>query len=133
MEKRYESIMDLLEKEIDKIIKKGDITPVELESLYKCVCVIEKIKMMEESGEEYSDGYSEAYGRYSMPYWNQYEGGRSRTSGRYMSRGRRGNGYSSHSIKDRMIDCLEKMMDEAGSEYERNTVSDWINRLEAEK
>lgn len=124
MEKRYESIMDLLEKEIDKIIKKGDITPAELESLYKCVCVIEKIKMIDDSGDDYSYGYP--------THWNQYESGRSRTTGRYMSRGRR-NGYSSHSIKDRMIDCLEKMMDEAGSDYERNTVSDWINRLEAEK
>ena len=39
-------------------------------------------------------------------------------------------GYSGHSIKDRMVAQLEKMYDEAQSEHERQTVSDWIRRLE---
>ena len=39
------------------------------------------------------------------------------------------NGYSGHSIHDRMIDQLERMMDEAKSENERQTIRDEINHL----
>ena len=49
---------------------------------------------------------------------NRYYGGNS------MSRD-----YSGHSIQDRMVDRLERMIDEAQSEHERQTVKDWINRL----
>lgn len=38
-------------------------------------------------------------------------------------------GMSGHSIKDRMIDRLERMMDEAQTDHERQTVQEWIDRL----
>lgn len=40
-------------------------------------------------------------------------------------------GYSGHSIKDRMVARLEDMMDEAKTDHERQTVSEWINRLQS--
>ena len=72
---------------------------------------------------------------------NSYRRGRSATTGRYVSRDdgystRRyygaGNndGYSGHSIKDRMVAALEKMYDEAQTEHERQYMDDWIRRLE---
>lgn len=41
-------------------------------------------------------------------------------------------GSSRHSINDRIVDQLERMMDSAGSEYERNVLSGWIAKVEAE-
>lgn len=72
---------------------------------------------------------------------NSYRRGRSPYTGRYVSRddgystrryydAENRNGYSGHSIKDRMIDALEKMYDTAQTEHERQTVNEWIRILE---
>ena len=100
------------------------MSPAELELLSKSICVIEKIKNIQQQG---GDDYSE----------NSYRRGRSRTTGRFVSRdsgnsSRRyydSSGYSGHSIKDRMVAGLEEMFDEAQSEHEKQVVQDWINRL----
>jgi len=36
---------------------------------------------------------------------------------------------SNHSIEDRMVDSLERMMDNAGSEYERQQIQAWIHKM----
>lgn len=186
-DKTLEKIRDSIEDAIKPILKKGEaMSPADLESLTKAVCVIEKIKRLEE-GNSYDDG-----GGYSMNGYdysghnsyddngNSYRRGRSPITGRYVSRdampvyhGARSydgyrdaypndgnsarsydegnsnryydegastrryydannhNGYSGHSIQDRMIDQLEHMIDEAKTEHERQTVKDWIRRLKA--
>lgn len=183
-DKTLEKIRDSIEDAIKPILKKGEsMTPADLESLTKAVCVIEKIKRIEE-GNSYDDGDYSMHG-YGYPENNSYDGngnsyrrGRSPTTGRYVSRdampvyhGDRSyggyrdaypndgnsvrsydegnsnryydegastrryydannhNGYSGHSIQDRMIDQLERMIDEAKTEHERQTVKDWIRRL----
>ena len=65
-----------------------------------------------------SRGYYDSSGNY-----RSFEGGNS--SRRYHD----GNGYSGHSIQDRMIDKLERMYDEARTDHERRIVDEWINRL----
>ena len=60
-------------------------------------------------------------------------GGSSRGYARYNSYNNYNRGMSGHSIKDRMIDKLESMIDEAQSDYERKTVMEWIERLGQEK
>lgn len=50
-------------------------------------------------------------------------------TGHYVSNS---NGYSRHSIRDRIVDNLEKMMDGAGSDYERNVLAGWIAKVESE-
>lgn len=122
-------LKELVEKELGKIAAKGDITPAELEIATKAVCLIEKIKMVEDldSGESYSrsngsyrrnrshnaDGYYSWRDDYNQP----------------MDRG-----YSGHSVRDRMISQLEsKMMDEAKSESEKRTIESLIDRLWSEK
>ncbi len=130
--KMLEKINDAVEEAIRPILGKGAaMTAAELDVLTKAVCTIEKIKQIEDAENSYSDD------------GNSYRRGRSATTGRYISRdaaphfeggtSRRfydGGGYSGHSIKDRMVAQLEKMYDEAQSEHERQTVSDWIRRLE---
>lgn len=142
MEKVLEDLKMQLKKELEKITAKNDISPQELENATKAVCLMKKIQEIEEGMMDSEGGYS---------YGSSYDGysgrrGRSPRTGQYVSRndgaynnGSNGysnrsydNGRSNHSIKDRMIDRLEQMMDEAGSEYERNEIGRWIGRLEME-
>lgn len=73
---------------------------------------------------------------------NSYRRGRSAATGRYVSRDsaprvegyssrRFYDGYSGHSIKDRMIAQLEKIYDEAQTEHERQILNDEIRRLDS--
>lgn len=125
---------ELVKGEVAKIVKKGDLTPAELESLYKAACLAEKLnKCM--SGESASYGYGNSMGDYGYgePYMHGYNGysearGRSPVTGRYISRGMN-NGYSGHSIEDRMIAGLEQQMDSAKSDYEREMIRKEIEHI----
>lgn len=125
-------LYELLEDEIQKIVSKNDITPAELERIEKAVCVMHKLEEM--SGMD--DGYSNT-GSYDSSFYSMSgRRGRSPMTGRYISRdGRsmRSNGNSGHSIKDRAISRIEQMMDEAGSEYEREELSSIIRSIESGK
>lgn len=74
--KAMEDLVEMLEDELKKITKKGDITPQELDSVYKVIDVlkdIETIKAMKEAGGE--DGYSQRDGnRGSYNSYNSYDG-----------------------------------------------------------
>lgn len=109
-----EKIRDSIEEAIKPILQKGGaISPSDLESLTKAVCIVEKIKYIEQCERcNDEDGYS--YGHSTRRY---YDGANHH------------NGYSGHSIQDRMIDRLERMIDEAQTEHERQTVKEWIRRL----
>lgn len=152
--KILEKINDALEEAIKPIINKGAaMTAAELEVLTKAVCTIEKIKQIEDA-DNYAEYSRNSYNSYapnnsfgsneniSYDSGNSYRRGRSATTGRYVSRDsaphiegyssrRFYDGYSGHSIKDRMIAQLEKMYDEAQTEHERQTVNDWIRRLDS--
>lgn len=144
LNRALEKAIDSLEDVIKGITRKDNMTPAELEHLSKTICTIERIKNIqrEEGGEEYSE--------------NSYRRGRSRTTGRYMSRdggnSNRGyyeggsnnssrnydgnssryydsSGYSGHSMRDRAIAKLEEMYDEAKTEHERQFVDGLIDML----
>lgn len=129
-----DKLYTLVEKELDTLMVKGTLTPQELDTAKKAVEVMTKIKEHEAMcASEEAGTYSER-GRYSMHYpmnpysmngYNSYDNGAGYSGTRRDSMGR----YSGHSVKDRMIDRLERMMDEAGSEYERKEIMDEINRL----
>lgn len=125
-------LYELLDDEIQKIVSKNDITPVELERVEKVICIMYKIEEM--SGMD--GGYSET-GSYDSPFHSMSgRRGRSPMTGRYISRdgcSMRSNGNSGHSIKDRAISRIEQMMDEAGSEYEREELSSIIRTIETGK
>lgn len=136
MEKILTGLQDLLTEELKKIIDKGDLNSTELDNVKDALCSIKETLEIEDM---MSGGYSNAsYGSYAhMPRTynirGSYRRGRDANTGRYMSmRGSGEDGYSGHSIKDRMIARLEGMYDEAGSEHERQMINDWIGRLETE-
>ncbi len=133
-----EKLYDLLDKQVEKIVAKNDITPNELESMYKSICVMEKIDKMiyGDSGNSETASYGHSYDySYGMPYddygMNSGYRGRSPMTGRFVSRdGRSNRGMSGHSIKDRIISRLEHMMDETNSEYEKEEISKYIRTFE---
>lgn len=124
-------ICEMLEDELKEIVKKGDISPNELERVYRAVDIIKDIKTieaMEEGG--YSNeggnsnrGYSYRGGSYDGSYDGSYEGGNSNRMGRGSydegsyrrgrdARGRytsREGGYSREEDKEQMLKHIEQM------------------------
>ena len=125
-----ENFAKLAANEVAKINEKGDLTPSEVDSVYKISNIMEKsvkaAAMLGLMDEEYDYSYGELRG-------NSYMRGRSATTGRYVSRdygmSRNMGGHSGHSIDDRMIAALEQQMDMATSEYEKQRIMDQINQI----
>lgn len=65
--KLQDSICHIVEKEIETIVNKDEMTPTELEQLGELVDIIKDIKEIESEDKGYSGRVS--YG--SMPYWGQ--------------------------------------------------------------
>lgn len=154
--KVYYEIEDMLEDELKRIGKKGDMNPSDLENMYKMIDIIKDIttiEAMRKADEEgysrdgsynsYTDsyGYSRNYsnarrgrdgdgdGRYSED--NSYRRGRD-SMGRYTSRdggSYREGGYSGHT-KEQMVKKLEQMMRDTDDENERENIIRAIEQLE---
>ena len=148
-------IEDIVTEELERVAKKGDVQPAEWLNFKAAVCIMKDIKELEQmlSETEMNESYSSrSYNTPFMPrinydgnrtyrvegsYDNQNGGmsnarGRSRTTGRYMSRDSVYDmGRSNHSIKDRMVDSLERMYDEAATEHERHIIDEWIHKIES--
>lgn len=124
----------VIENMIDPIIKKGDITPGEMDTVYKGVKTImniETIKAMREHNNEYSErNYYDDYSgrRYYMDDMsgNSYRQGRD-AMGRYTSNDNMRMNYSGH--HDDVREYLNKKLVEAKTETERNNIMDMINKL----
>ena len=118
MEKVLENLEETIIREIDKVAHKADLTPVEIKNVSDAVCLLDAIKKIKDD-----DEYGERDGGHSE-----------RSAGIRMSRYNRSynRGYSRHSINDRIVDKLERMMDEAGSEYERDVILNWIDKVKSE-
>lgn len=126
LEKVLENLEESVSSELEKLIKKGELNPAEIKSATDAMCLLEKIKKYNEGFEdEEDDEYSERSGPSSYRR-GSYARGRSRRYTHYE------HGASRHSINDRIVDKLERMMDDAGSEYERSVLSGWIARVESE-
>lgn len=112
--------MSMLEEraweDIKQLLKKENITPVEWDNISKVVCTLKELKVMESMDVYVDEEYG--YSNNSMPI-------RYRHDGTGMPR----RGYSGHSVHDRMIAKLEKMMDETDSDYERKQIADEISRM----
>lgn len=156
-----EKTVRLLKQKIDEVVNKGDISPSEMECVEKAYETISLIKGIEAMDEEFGYGNSFARERSmrrgggqsrgqgqgsSNGYWpvhyrddeESYRRGRG-ADGRYVSRESRGRGgsynegYSGHSVNDRMIASLEYEMDNAESEYDRQKIQEEIRRLREAK
>lgn len=112
------------------MVQKNDMTPSELAVAKDAVCLIKEIEQVEYM-QDYAD--EENSGMRHPMYGYEHDMSHDRT-GRY-ARGNSGHydyydrGRSGHSIKDRMIDKLEGMMDEAQTDYERQTLLKYIDSI----
>ena len=131
---------EILEKELKNVVEKGEVPANEWENLKRLVCIMKEVKEVEQMlmEDEYDEGYSSrSYNTPFMPritYDSRGENmshmrGRSRTTGRYMSRDG-GYGRSNHSTKDRMIATMESMYDKANSEHEKQLIDEMIKTVE---
>ena len=141
MDKMYSELKDIARNELKKLVKKGELSPTEVDAAKNAAVLIEKInKICEQEG--YDEGYSQRrMGSYSYkdePYrrWEimSYKDGRSDyypTSYGHDLLMDRPSDYSRHSIKDRAIDTLERLMANASSDYERQKIKEYIHKVES--
>lgn len=120
-----EDLREMMCDELDEIVKKDSLDNTQLEQVYKLVDIIKDIDEINMNGMSES-GYSQTG---MMPIWNtgnSYRNGyanngyanRNRDSmGRYSR-----TGYSREGDNDHMIQKLERMMDEAPTEREREAI-----------
>lgn len=136
MEYMYE-LKDKLCKELDEIARKPEMGAGDLEIIHKLTDTIknlDKIEMLEDDG--YSQaGYRDVGGSYNRgsSYANRgkhyVRGHYSRDGYSMEGRGNRG-GYSRHDAKEAMMEQMESLMDQAGSEREREAIRRCMNQLE---
>lgn len=148
-ELKYNELKSLVAREVNKIIDKGSLDPVQVHNISEALCMMEKAKNCYEFADQYTDEYlrgvSEAMsGTYQSR--NSYERGyhdavrdmgeetshrRSSITGRFVSHD--GNGYntgrSGHSVEDRVIANLEGMLNSASSEYDRRFIENEIRGI----
>lgn len=105
-----------LEYQLEDVVKKGDMTPSELDLVYKSVKTMYYIKTIEAMDEYADDGYSRT-GRMDYGYSNR---GRGRDS---MGR------YSRDGEKDGIMKELGDMMSRATSDIERQTIAKLMDRM----
>ena len=125
VEKMYEELKDNVKNVIKPLVKKDNLSPAELEALANGLTVVHKVNQIckeedeREMGEVSKRGMSRDYRSGDEPYrrWEIMSYGDGRDSSR-------------HSIKDRAVEKLERLMSEAGSDYERQKLSEIIRRVQ---
>ena len=119
--------------ELEEIARKGELGAGDLEIVHKLTDTIkniDKIAMLED------DGYSQTgdwdmEGRGSYNRGSSYRGRKRDSMGRYSREGRGGRGgYSRHDAKEAMMEQMEMLMDQAGSEREREAIRRCMGQLE---
>ena len=131
-----EYMHDLKEKlcdELEEIARKGEFSAGDLEAVHKLTDTIknlDKIEMLEDGG--YSQaGDWEMEGRGSYNRGSSYRGRKRDSMGRYSREGRGGRGgYSRNDAKEAMMEQMEMLMDQAGSEREREAIRRCMGQLE---
>ena len=132
-----DKLKDKLCEELDEISRKPEMGAGDLEIIHKLTDTIknlDKIEMLEDGGYSqagYRDGGS-SYNRGSS-YANRgkhyVRGHYSRDGYSMEGRGNRG-GYSRHDAKEAMMEQMEMLMEQAGSEREREAIRRCISQLD---
>ena len=134
MDRCYDDTKDLLMKEISEIVKKGSLSQQDLDTLYSAIDIIKDIyEIKEKESEMYENGYSSRWNGmpYDDRYYNihSYRGGNGYSMNSYPMNYQDNGRYSRNDSKDRMVDNLYTMMNEASTDAERTAIQDCINRL----
>ena len=118
--KTMENLEDLVFKELDKIAHKSELNLTDLKGVTDALCVLEKIRKIQNESEieeaEYSERDPYHRGSYARSYNTRFSNCM--------------NGYSRHSIHDRIVDKLEQMMNETSGDYEKSVIAEWITKIE---
>lgn len=135
-----ERVKRLLDQKVEEVINKGDISPSEMECIYKAYKT-KYYMTTTEAMEDYSEDESSYRRGYSMGYPDSYMTSMRRGRGadrRYVSRGEydmsytndnRGGNRSMHSVNDRIIANLERELNSDISDFERQKITEEIRRL----
>jgi len=133
----YHEVKEMLHKELEDIIRQGDISNVSVEMIDKLLNSIKnacKIIMYEEysdGGYSYDDGYSNARGRGRNAKRDSM--GRYARDGGYSNRRgySRNDGYSyADGDSEEKIEMLEDLMHEARNEQEKSMLRGMMNKLQ---
>lgn len=124
---------DLKEKlcdELEEYARKQDMSAGDLEMVHKLTDTIkniDKISMLEEEGGYSREGYSREGGSYSRDYDREasYRSRRRDSKGQYSREG----DYSREGGNSRMMEELEVLMDQAGSEEERRAIRRFMDQM----
>ena len=132
MEYMYE-LKDKLCKELDEIARKPEMGAGDLEISHKLTDTIknlDKIEMLEDGGySQAGDWEADMRGTYGRG--SSYRGRKRDSMGRYSREGRGGRGgYSRHDAKEAMMEQMEMLMEQAGSEREREAIRRCMGQLE---
>ena len=128
-----EYMYDLKEKmcrELEEIARKPEMSAGDLEAIHKLTDTIkniEKIEMLEEDGGYSRAGDWEADMRGTYGRGSSYRGRKRDSMGRYSRDGRM---YSRGDAKEHMMEQMEMLMDQAGSEREREAIRRCMGQLE---
>ena len=131
-----EYMRELKEKlcdELEEIARKGELGAGDLEIVHKLTDTIknlDKIEMLEDGGySQAGDWEADMRGTYGRG--SSYRGRKRDSMGRYSREGRGGRGgYSRHDAKEAMMEQMEMLMDQAGSEREREAIRRCMGQLE---
>ena len=129
-----DKLRDKLCDELDEIARKPEMSAGDLETAHKLTDTIkniDKIEILEEDGGYSQAGDWEMEGRGSYNRGSSYRGRKRDSMGRYSREGRgvRG-GYSRHDAKEAMMEQMEMLMEQAGSEREREAIRRCMGQLE---
>lgn len=119
--------------ELDEIARKPEMGAGDLEIIHKLTDTIknlDKIEMLEDGGySQAGDWEADMRGTYGRG--SSYRGRKRDSMGRYSREGRGGRGgYSRHDAKEAMMEQMEMLMDQAGSEREREAIRRCMGQLE---
>ena len=120
--------------ELDEIARKPEMGAGDLEIIHKLTDTIknlDKIEMLEDGGGYSQAGDWEADMRGTYGRGSSYRGRKRDSMGRYSREGRGGRGgYSRNDAKEAMMEQMEMLMDQAGSEREREAIRRCMGQLE---
>lgn len=129
-----DKLRDKLCDELDEIARKPEMSAGDLETAHKLTDTIkniDKIAMLEEDGGYSQAGDWEADMRGTYGRGSSYRGRKRDSMGRYSREGRGGRGgYSRNDAKEAMMEQMEMLMDQAGSEREREAIRRCMGQLE---
>ena len=122
MERTFEDLREIAIKELDEINKRGEMDENSLVCAYKLIDIVKDIHEIDSM----ENGYSRT-GRMSYPYNNGYSYRTRDSMGRYSRDYYRG--YSRDNERDDLMNKMERMMDTAGSETERQVIQRIMSQM----